>query len=50
MNKIKLLTFLLLNISCSTKKNLDKFTIEDGVTVEKKTVQNNTMKFITQII
>ena len=35
-NKYKILTFLLLNISCSTKKNLNKFTIEDGVIVEKK--------------
>ena len=36
MKIIKLLTFLMLIISCSTQKNLDKFTIEDGVTVEKK--------------
>ena len=36
MKIIKLLTFLLLTISCSAQKKLDKFTIEDGVTVEKK--------------
>lgn len=37
MKIIKLLTFILLNISCYAQKNLDKYTIdEDGIAVEKK--------------
>lgn len=36
MKIIQLLTFLIINISCSAQKNLEKYTIdEDGITVEK---------------